>query len=989
MDINQLNYYYNKFKFGEDNFHNLMKFRVREILLISTFYDAFTFEQESRLSQQIVGEYHLLNLTTIPRITSVPTGEEALNKLKSKKYDLVITTMRIGNDSPFSLSAKMKEIYPELPILLLLTVKSDIGLIERNRDKMTHIDNFFLWNGDSKLFLAMIKYIEDKMNVQYDTEMGLVRVILVVEDSVTFYSIYLPLLYTEIMNQTQKLITQELNDVQKYFRMRARPKVLLTDNFEEAIQICNKYKQNLLSVISDVTYFKGRKVDETAGLKLIKKLKSDNWDVNFLLQSSDMRHKKMADQMNIHFIHKFSPTLLNELSQFMVSELGFGDFVFRDPQQNEITRARTSNEMEEKLLTIPIESILYHNNKNHFSAWLIAHGDFQIAKRIRPLKTSDFPDPEANRGFLINVFKSVNKEKRKGKIIDFNLDDLEEEDQVIRLANGSLGGKGRGIAFLNSLLTTIELEKKFHNTHIRIPLTAIIGTNEYDHFVESNHLLEVLELEDDEEIKKCFVKGKLSDHIVSRLREFLKIIKTPLAIRSSGLLEDSQSQPFAGIYQTYMIPNNHESLDIRLKQLTNAVKLVFASPFLTEAKNYIKRLNYRIEEEKMAVVIQEVVGNTYGERFYPHISGVAQSYNYYPISYMKHNDGIALVAVGLGQTVVEGERNFRFCPSYPEIMFAPQEDLFKFNQNNFYAIDISQKESDLLKNDRVTLVQKEISAAEEDGTLFHLASVWDQENNRIIEGITRPGIRIVNFANILKYDYFPLAGILTDFLDIAETAFGVPVEIEFAVNLYTDIPRIYPTFYLLQVRPLTILSEEVNIDINQYPQEKRLLYTEKGMGHGINNQLYDIILLDPQLFDNTKTFEMQKEVAYFNEKMKAANRDYILIGPGRWGTRDPFLGIPVQWGQISCAKVIIEAGLKDFDIEPSQGTHFFHNLVAMNIGYFNIPYQSSDSFLDYDWLAGCSSSEDGHFFHHYHFDQPLKVIMDGKKGISVILKPGT
>jgi CheY-like chemotaxis protein len=988
MDLELLNYYYTKFKFGEDNFHDLMQFRVREILLISTLYDAYTFEQESRLSQQLVGEYHELKLTTIPRITNVPTAEEALEKLKEQRYDLIITTMRISGLTAFELGQKIREQYSDIPMLLLLTNKADLSLVSGKRNYMEYFDNVFLWNGDSKLILAMIKYVEDKLNVEYDTLNGLVRVILLVEDSVDFYSIYLPTLYKEIMLQTQRLISEELNDAQKYYRMRARPKVLCARNFEEALEIFNRYKEFILCVISDVSFERGGKLQKDAGIELIRSLQKDKWDIPVLLQSSDMANKKVAESLQASFICKYSPDLLYDLKKFICNNLGFGDFIFRNAKGEEIDRATSLADLEKKIMLVPKETLLYHSKKNHFSGWLIAHGEIQVARNIRPVKNTDFPDTDTHRQFLVNVFNQARNQRRKGKVIAFEKNSLATEDQIIKMTEGSLGGKGRGIAFFNSLFSIINPDRQDDETAIEIPRTFIIGTDEYDLFIERNKLRKLMTCNQDDLIKDQFIEGQLSADLTSKLTDLLQVIKKPLAVRSSGLLEDSQSQPFAGIYETYMLPNNADSLSDRLEHIIRAIKLVYASVYLQDAKSYIESLRYRLEEEKMAVVIQEVVGRETDGYFYPHLSGVAQSYNFYPTAHLKHHDGVAMIVAGLGHSIVEGGRTHRFCPLYPEINFFSVEDQIRYSQTEIQALDMHRNSSKLGFNDLATLAILPIEIVEKHKNLKHLASVWDAANNRIESGLSAPGPQVVNFSNILKYETFPLAKMLVDILNISEVAFGVPVEIEFAVDLTKNNETgEKPSFYFLQVRPLTVNTGELQPNIDSIKSDDLLLYTNEGMGHGVFNDLLDLIVVDPDQFNKTDTILIQQEVDYFNQKLKKEKKRYILIGPGRWGSRDRSLGVPVSWSQISQAQVIVEAGIEGFDIEPSQGTHFFHNLVAMNIGYFNISYHSKTDFIDWEWIKAQDKAEKKRYTYHIRSNDAFIVKMDGKKGISMVIKP--
>lgn len=988
MKMEELNYYYNKFKFGEDIFHQLMQKRVRDILLVSTFYDAFIFEQDGRLSEQIFGEYRQLNLTTAPRITSVPTGEDALEILKKQSFDLVITMMRIGDIGPFQLAKEIKSKQPDLPVLLLLNVASDYVIWENHTEDRQYIDDVFLWNGDTKLFLAMVKNVEDQMNVAFDTAHGLVRVILLVEDSLHYYSLFLPSLYSVIMKQTQRLIEEEVSDINKRLRMRIRPKVLLAHDYEEAVELYDRYKEYMLCVISDIRYKVGGEVDPKAGFKLIDHVVSSNSELPIILQSSEDENEEPAKAKGAHFLNKNSKHLFSDLRAFMVYNLGFGNFIFRSADGSVIDEAANIAEFEEKILTVPEETIVFHSKFNHFSNWLIAHGEVQIAKRIRPMKIDDFSSKEELRQFLHHTFRTVRIDKNRGKIINFDAVSLAEMNQIIRLTEGSLGGKGRGLAFLNALLCTMDYERKYENISISLPSTAIIGTNEFDSFVESNNIQEKVVGKTDDEIDCIFIAGKLSRQLVERLQIYLDHIHYPVAVRSSSLLEDSQAQPLAGVYRTFMLPNNHNDPHYRLVQLMNAIKLVFASVYLSDARAFLEALNFKAEEEKMAVIIQEVVGSPKGENYYyPQISGVAQSYNFYPTSHMQHTDGIANIALGLGKSVVEGKLNFRFCPKYPETEMLPQMEMMRTSQKEFYALDLSRSDFDLKKGEEITLAKLLIKDAEQHNVLRYIASVWDFENYRLTDNLDEKGMKVLTFAGILKYNYFPLAKIVEELLEIGEIALGIPVEIEFAVNLeYDSIHNHKPTFYILQIRPLSVNTDAYRIDAEKLVKNELLMYTEHGMGNGVIDDLYDVVFLDPNCFDKTKTVEMQAEIERFNEKMAREGKRYMLIGPGRWGSRDRFLGIPVRWPQINRAKVILETGLSDFIVEASQGTHFFHNLVAMNVGYFTIPYVSQTDFVDWNWLLDQEEIERGNYFVHLAFKKPLIVRMDGKTGLAVIHK---
>ena len=981
----QLKNYFKRYKSDSEIYHDLMQFKVREILLVATLYDAFILEEEDKLTEKIFGEYHQLNLSSAPRITNVSSKEEALQVLQEKHFDMVILTMRIDDAAPFDLSRKIKDMKKDIPIFLLLNDNTDIAMLKGKEDKLKNFERIFVWNRDSKIFLAMIKYIEDKINVDNDTKIGMVRVILLVEDSIQYYSRYLPTLYIEIIKQTQRLIIEEhYDEMKKIFRMRARPKVLMAQNYEEAVELFEKYKDYLLCVISDVKYPKDGKIDDEAGFKLFKYVKSQLDDIPILLQSSDKENALRATCLKASYINKNSEALSLDLQTFIFNSLGFGDFVFRDSNINEISRAKSMDEFENMLQNIPEDSLLYHANKNHFSAWLMARGEIQIAKRIHPVKVNDFSNAEELRSYLIKVYKEVGYQKTKGRVINFEESVIGDPNYIMRLSNGSLGGKGRGIAFLNALFQNSELADLFSDVKIKIPNTAIIGTEEFEYFMVNNDLQNFIARETDyEKIKLKFVKSRLSDSLIEKLRLYLQNIKAPIAVRSSSIFEDSLSQPFSGIYETFLLPNNSTDMEIRFHQLSTAVKLVFASVFSKSSRAYFEAINYNIEEERMAVVIQEVVGNLYGSKYYPHFSGIAQSYNYYPFSYIHPDDGIGILATGLGKYVVGGEQACRFCPRYPKLDILTPEDQYKNTQTEFYALNMSN-DIDLFCGEDCSLIKLNISDAEKDGTLNYTASVWDNENRRIEPGLDVNGPRLINFSYILKYDYIPLAETLDAILEIAKNAIGTAVEIEFAVNLDEDNKK--AAFYILQIKPLTGNREEFNINVDEIDKNDLLLYTDKGMGNGKIEDINDIIYVDPDLFDKSETLEMVLEIDKLNDEMKQQNKKYILIGPGRWGTRDRWLGIPILWPQISNAKIIIEVDLPDFRIDPSLGSHFFHNITSMNIGYFTVNYGGNENFVDWTWLKRQKVITRTKHFIHVNCEKPLDIVMDGRKSISLIYK---
>jgi hypothetical protein len=968
-----------------DVFHDLNPFKVREILLVANLYDAYSIEGEGRFSDYILGEYHQLSLTSIPRVTGVSGEEEAFSRLKSRHYDMIIIMIGVDKENPMILCKKIKEQYPYVPTFLLLSNPGDVDFVKKQKIKGIPIDNYFVWTGESKVFFAMVKLLEDRANVENDTKKGLTRVILIVEDSAEYYSSYLPILYTLVMEQTKNLIEDVSTDeLYKVLKLRARPKILLASTYEDAIIIYNKYKDNLLCVISDMKFPKGGKLDDLAGFDLIKHIKTELPNLPTVLQSSDSENSQYAFELKANFINKNSESLLQDLKSFINYYLGFGHFVYRDNKGRQIAVAKSMKEFESYLETVPEDSLVYHAMKNHFSLWLMARGEVKIAQMINPMKVSDFNSLRDVREFLIDIIRKRRKEANKGKVINFEESVVIDATNIVSLTGGSLGGKGRGLAFINTLINSFELGRLTPGINIKTPITAIIGTDEFDIFMERNHLWNKLKEEKNySSLQQFFVEGSLSNSLEKKLRFLIQHIEKPVAIRSSSLFEDSMSQPFSGIFGTYLLPNNHPDFEIRFKYLCEAIKLVFASIYSKNARSYFEAINYKIEQEKMAVVIQEVVGNRFENVFYPHISGTAQSHNYYPVSHMVPEDGFAVIAVGLGHYVVEGEKAFMFSPAYPSLDIISQTDLLLTSQIKFYAVDMNKRIIDLLEGENAGLIKLDICDAERHGTLKYSASVYNPDNDSIIPGLESKGPRVVNFANILKYNYIPLAKTIATILDVVKEAFGTSVEIEYAVDLNKDKSG-NASFYLLQVKPLVGSGASYNIDHENISMESVVLWSSKSMGNGLIDDISDVIYIEPANFNNLLTDKMVIEIEKMNQQMIIENRKYILIGPGRWGTHDKFIGVPVAWPQISNAKVIVEASLPGFHIDASLGSHFFHNVTSMNVGYFSVNDGSVDETLRWDILKKQKVIKKGEFFCHIKFDSPLLIRMDGKKQIAVI-----
>jgi CheY-like chemotaxis protein len=978
---------FTSYKSDDEIYHDLMQIRVREILLVATIYDAFILEQEGKLTELIFGEYYQLNLSTAPRVTSVAFGEEAIKLLDERRFDMVILTMRIDEMSPFDLCSQIREKDADIPVLLLLSDDKDLALIENEGVRLMLFDRIFTWNGDAKVLLAMIKYIEDRLNVDNDTRIGLVRVILLVEDSIHYYSRYLPVLNTEIMRQTQRLIADEnLDEMKKLLRMRTRPKVLIAGNYEEAVDIFNQYRDYLLCVISDVKFPRKGKVDDKAGLKLIEKFRKERDSLPVLMQSSNPDNAELALGLGASFLNKNSQNISHDLTEFIFDHLGFGDFIFRDRSGKKIARAGRMSEFRDLLHTVPDESLIYHSERNHFSSWLMARGEIQIAKFIQPLKISDFSSYDDLRRHLIKICDIVHKQKTRGKVLHFDESVISEEENLFQMAGGSVGGKGRGMVFLNMMIENRDLFAIHPEVNVVIPRTAIIGTEEYDRFMEDNEALEQLKGgEEPGDVIRTFLEAGLSYSLRDKLALYLRHADYPLAVRSSSLFEDSKSQPFSGIYETYFLPNNDPDFDVRLRHLEEAVKLVYASVYSGAARSYLEAVNYKIGEEKMAVLLQRVAGTRHGGHLYPHISGLAQSYNYYPVSYLKPEDGIALIGLGMGKYVVEGERSWRFCPKYPKVEFISQDDMLKETQTRFYAVDLENRAFDLRAGSDATMIALDIAEAEKDGASEHLVSVWDMNSGRMRPGIHHEGPRVMNFASILKYGYFPLPEILEAVLEIITSSMGMPVQIEFAVDLEKDREG-RSNFYILQIKPLLGDMKDYRLDLDGIDRADMVLYSGHAMGNGVIRDIRHIIYADAEKFDRSRTLEMQAELEKLNAKMREKGEKYILLGPGRWGTRDRFLGVPVRWSDISNAQVMVEVELEDFHFDASLGSHFFHNVTSKGVGYFSVPHGAGESFVDWDYLSSLTTVEKTEFFVHVKAEEPLSVMMDGRNSAAAILK---
>lgn len=979
-----------KYASDKEIFHDLMPLRTREILLVAPPFDAFTLEQDGLLTEILFDGYYQLNMSNPPRVTNVSTVEGALEKFATRHFDMIVVMSRLGQGGQVDVCQALRTVDSKIPIYLLLNDNVEVGAMDRRRQELLrHYDQIFVWNGNPEIFMAMVKFMEDLANVENDTKVGLTRVILLVEDSIRYYSRYLPILYNEILKQTTQLAKgRNLDRMARTLSMRVRPKVLLATTYEEAMAFCDRYQDCLLCVISDRKFPKDGALDREAGVKLITELKERIPGLPTLLQSSDPCKESLAVALNSQFLNKNSYTLGAELSSFFYEYLGFGDFIFRDKQGDEIIRATDMEDLQEKLRVVPAESLVYHASRNHFSAWIMARGEVQVAKVLAQFRITDYRNPEEMRTFLIHVGDYVQRMKSKGKVIPFTDTTPKDDPNILRFASGSMGGKGRGVAFTHALLSKLDLESLIPEANISIPRTAIIGTEEFSTFITRHGIRQLLQSDaDDDTIKRRFLTGSLTPELTEKLRLFLtKHARVPLAVRSSGLLEDSLSHPFAGLYNTFFLPNNDPDPSVREAQVAEAIKLVYASVYTKAARSYFQAIDYKLEEEQMAVLIQEVSGKRFGNRFYPHLSGVAQSFNYYPVAYTQPQDGIANIAVGLGKYVVEGEKAYRFAPPYPEMDIIPPKEQLRTTQKHFYALDMSRTSVDLYRGEDATLLSLDIAEAEQDGALQHCASVWDWNDDRIRDDLDQPGPRIVNFRNILKYDQFPLARILQHLLKLIGEAMETPVEIEFAVNLEPDPLNGKPTFTLLQIKHQLLDNSDVNLTRENLDPEQLFLFSEKCVGNGVVDGLRDIVWVDPDRFDKFETTALAEELEKLNDRFRAESGKYVLLGPGRWGSNDRHLGIPITWSMISCAQVIVEYAMENFQADASLGSHFFHNVTSLNIGYLTVPYPRGTSLLDWEWLRSQPEIWRSGCLVHSRTSEPVQVVMDGRRSSSAIYK---
>lgn len=974
-----------------EGFENLMPFRVHNILLVSSPYDSFILREDGRLNELLLKESLDLHLQNVPGISHVSSGNEALELARSQpRFNLIVTNLQVGDMNAAQLAAQVKEAGLDIPVMVLAYDHREIKDFIA-RWPQADIDKIFLWQGNGRILISMVKYIEDKRNVQHDADIMSVPVVLVVEDDIRYYSSFLPVLYTEIWTQTRRLIEEGINLQDKLLRMRARPKILLCSDYEEAMEQMLRYREHLLGVVTDVDFPRGDSIQPETGFHLAQAIRDVVPDVPIVLQSSQTEYMDRAFSEGFSFVQKDSPTLLSDLRKFLTEHVGFGDFVFRLPDQTEVGRASDLNQLEQLLHTVPAESIAYHAERNHFSHWFRTRTEFALAQKLRPRKVSDFTSVEVLRQSIIHSIARYRDEQSQMHIGDFNAASFDPGHSFfLRIGNGSLGGKARGLAFARSLLYQKRLSRRFAGIHITVPPTLVLCTDIFDRFIADNDLMDfAMQCADDEAIASRFVEARLPGSLIDELLAFLEKMQSPIAVRSSSLLEDSQYQPFSGVYETFMLANQDPDLQVRLEQLMDAIKLVYASTFSRHAKAYVRATPYRLEEEKMAVLIQQVVGTRYAERYYPDFSGVVRSRNFYPVPPVTVRDGFAAVALGLGKAVVGGGKSLTFSPRYPRhlVQFSSVEDILANSQTEFWALPMNGQHHDAGNPaEELREVSFHIPRAEEDGTLNLLASTYSADNHAIYDGLSRKGTRIVSFAPILKYGMFPLPAILDQLMTIGEDGLGRPVEIEFAVRLAKKNSEV-SEFGFLQMRPLVVSREGEDLRVGVVERAKMLCQSAQVLGHGRIDGLRDVVAVDFHRFERARSHEVAQSVAMFNAKLSDSATPYLLIGVGRWGSNEPWLGIPVAWDQISGARVIVESGFRDFRVTPSQGSHFFQNLTAFQIGYFTVNPDAGEGFIDWEWLNAQPAFREDGCVRHLHFEAAISVIMNGKTGEGYIFKP--
>lgn len=980
-----------KLYFKDTSFANLMTHRIYNVLLFASKYDAFVLEEDGRIDEVIFNEYTSLNLRYPPRFRLVSSEEEANMLLRDRTFELIISMPSGDSINPFEWAKQVKKQFPDIPIVVLTPFSKSVSQRIANED-LSAIDYVFSWLGNSDLLLAIIKLMEDKLNVEEDVKSVGVQVILFVEDSIRLYSSIVPHLYKYVFQQSRSFMTEALNEHEQMLRMRGRPKILLARTYEEGLAIYEKYKHNMLGVITDVSYPQNGERNKLAGINLCNEIRKHDKLIPLIIESTEENNHEAADHLKAAFLSKMSKTLLMELRDKITENFGFGDFLFINPTTG-VIEARIENlrGLQESLFKISDEALYYHVSRNNVSRWLYSRAMFPLAEFLKNINVDNYAanDLVKVREIIFDAIVHYRKVKNRGVVAVFHRDRFDQYSNFARIGEGSLGGKGRGLAFIDAMIKRNESFEQFENSQIMIPKTVVLCTDNFTEFMELNKLYPIaLSDLEDEEILKHFLKARIPKKLIADLNAFLSAVHAPIAVRSSSLLEDSHYQPFAGIYSTYMVPYHSESRTYMLFMVIEAIKAVYASVFYRDSKAYMTATKNVIDEEKMAIVLQEICGNEHNKLFYPSFSGVTRSLNYYPIGSEKSEEGIANVALGLGKYIMDGGISLRFSPAYPKNILQTSSIDFALRetQSYFNALDLSQTQFVPQVDDGFNLLKISIADAEKDGTLRYIASTYNIQDNSLNDGLYQGGRKLITFANILKHDVFPLADILKEVLHIAQLEMGRPIEIEFAVNLDYSSKKQH-VFYLLQIRPIVDSKEMISEDIGSIPEENAIITCKTALGHGITNDIADLVYVKPEAFSAGKNQQIMFEIDKINRQLVSENRHYVLIGPGRWGSADPWLGIPVKWSHISNARLIVESGLSNYRVDPSQGTHFFQNLTSFGVAYFTINPFLNDGTYDTEYLNAQPSVYESEYIRHVRFERPIVIKVDGRKNKGVVLKP--
>ncbi len=993
---------WSKFILKDVNFVDLMLRRITNILIVANPYDAFMLEDDGRIEEKIYNEYMELGLRYPPMFTQVATTEEAENILESTPVDLVICMPGNADNDAFTVAHAIKDKFPEMPCVVLTPFSH--GITHRMKDEdLSIFDYVFCWLGNTNLILSIIKLIEDKMNLEHDIEEAGVQMLLLVEDSIRYYSSILPNLYSYLLQQSKNFATEALNRHTATMRMRGRPKVVLARTYEEAIALYERYKENCLGVISDVRFpistteqsemaLAGSTTEEKdaeAGFKLLETIRAQDEYVPLIMESAETNNRERAEKEGFKFVDKNSKMLSVALRHLMEEHMGFGDFIFRNPETHEeVMRIRNLKELQDNIFSIPNDSMLYHVERNHMSRWLCARAIFPVSSFLKHVTWHELKDIDAHRQIIFDAIVQYRQMKNIGVVAEFDRVRFDRYAHFARIGDGSLGGKGRGLAFLDNIIKRQTAFNQYEKVKVQIPKTVVLCTDMFDQFMENNNLYELaLSTASDEEILNAFLKAQLPESYRDDFLTFIKATRSPIAIRSSSLLEDSHYQPFAGIYSTYMIPylDNHEQM---LYMMDAAIKGVYASVFYKESKAYMVATCNVIDQEKMAVILQEVVGKTYGNHYYPNLSGVLRSINYYPVNNEKAEEGIASLALGLGKYIVDGGQTLRVSPYHPNhiLQLSRNDFAMRDTQNHFYALDMTQVSTDFKVDDGFNIKRFDIQTAIEDNSLHFIASTYDTNDRRIRDTHLGNGPKIISFAGVLQYDVIPLPELLRMSMRYGEEAMRRPVEIEFACNINPDRTA---EFYLLQIRPIVDSKQMLEEDIEQIPTDQCLLRSNNSLGHGISEDVCDVVYVKyGEEYNAGNNPQVALDIEKINDKFLNEGKNYILVGPGRWGSSEPWLGVPVKWAHISAARVIVEVALKNYNVDPSQGTHFFQNLTSFGVGYFMIDtnHPEEGSLICKDLLDAMPAVSETEYVRHVRFAHPLRIMMDGKKQMGVVLR---